>query len=627
MDFTAPSFSLGSEFDEPEEAVGYTAPDAPSFSLGIDFEGDGDESHLTDAGNGGEEQKRYEAPDAPSFSVGIDSDSDGGEERRREEQRRSYEAPDAPSFSLGIDSDGDGGDEPHLTNGGHREEQQRRYEAPDAPSFSLGIDFGDGDDEPRLPNASRQAPRYEAPDAPSFSLGFDDDEDDVLIGGSRHELGTVEEEDDDFVLADGQQQQQRRHETVVPDPAPPPPEMNRFKRLRRGPAPPSQAPTPPPHRTPAPATMEASPVVSSKAVLGDIGSFEDEIEDFTDEERFMRDVPPSVGSCITSSSSRFSHASNSKFSLMNHGVLMSQSTSKSKKFAQTPNYSASKSMEESSTKKLLPKTALSPMRKIHLLDSDSDSDDNKEMPGLQQNCKSKVSTVQHKGKAEMNDSWVTPALDEFCNEYFKSVEDSRPSQQKEGNSFCGPKVIRSNYSVSETGGHFPHQSTPSGAVLEDNQTDSHPPAMHYFFHHDQLVRDLVRQRLKHFVPVGVDSRGNEQDGTQNLQYRSQTGRCAAENDRWVTPNKRMPVATQVGRRRVNPAGMSGSGHWLTGDDGKKVYISKDGQELTGRVAYRQYQRESGKGFRQSKKKSSAGTRAKKATTKAKQEKTRAKRKR
>jgi hypothetical protein len=34
--------------------------------------------------------------------------------------------------------------------------------------------------------------------------------------------------------------------------------------------------------------MDASPVVSSKAVLGDIGSFEDEIEDFTDEERFMR---------------------------------------------------------------------------------------------------------------------------------------------------------------------------------------------------------------------------------------------------------------------------------------------------------------------------------------------------
>ena len=55
-------------------------------------------------------------------------------------------------------------------------------------------------------------------------------------------------------------------------------------------------------------------------------------------------------------------------------------------------------------------------------------------------------------------------------------------------------------------------------------------------------------------------------------YRSQTGRCAAENDRWVTPNKRMPVATQVGRRRVNPAGMSGSGHWLTGDDGKKVNL-------------------------------------------------------
>ncbi|KAF0892506.1 hypothetical protein E2562_016812 [Oryza meyeriana var. granulata] len=664
MDFTAPSFSLGSEFDEPEEASsparsdryeqaeGYTAPDPPSFSLGIDFDGDdcgGEEPHLTDGGCREEEQRRYEAPDAPSFSLDIDSDGDGGEEPhlldggRREEQQRSYEAPDAPSFSLGIDSDGDSGNEAHLIDD-LREGQQRRYEAPDAPSFSLGIEFGD--DEPRLPNTGRPEEKYEEPDAPSISLGFDDDDGDLLIGGSHHKqarpqvtplartsVGIAEDDDDDFVLVGGQQRKQRRHETLVPDQVPPPPEMTRFKRLRRGSAPPSQAPTPLPHRTPAPMTMEASPVVSSKAAFGAIGSLEDEIEDFTDEERSMRDIPPSVGSCITSSSSRFCHANNSKFSLMSHGVLMSQSTSKAKTFTHTPNYSASKSLEESSSKKLIPKLTLSPMRKIHLLDSDSDSDDNKDKPALQQNCKSQKNTVLQKSKAEMNDGWATPALDEFCNEYFKSVKDSRPSQQQEGNGFCGPKVMRSNYSVSETGGHFPHQSTPSGPALEDNLTDSHPPAIHYFFHRDSLVRDLVRQRLQHFVPAGVDSsRANEQDGTQNVQYRSHIDQCAAANDRWVTPNKRTSVATEVGRRRVNPSGMSGSGHWFTGDDGKKVYVSKNGQELTGRFAYRQYKKESGKGFRKSKKKSSAGTkssstRAKKATTKVKQEKSTAKRKR
>uniref|UniRef100_J3M1K7 Uncharacterized protein n=1 Tax=Oryza brachyantha TaxID=4533 RepID=J3M1K7_ORYBR len=499
-----------------------------------------------------------------------------------------------------------------------------------------------GDDEPGLPNTARpeeQARRYEAPDAPSFSLGLNDDDDDFLTGGSHHEqsrtqvtppartsLGTVEDDDDDdFVLAGGQQQKQRLHGTLVPNPTPPSAETARFKRLRRGPAPPSEAPTPPPRWAPAPLKMEASPVVSSKIDLGAIGSFEDEIEDFTDEERPTRDMPPSAGSCITSSSSKFSQASNSKFSLMNRGVLMSQLTNKTKKFTHVPCYSASKSLEESCSKKLLPKITLSPMRKIHLLDSDSDLDD-KDRPSLRPKSKSQADTVLDNTNAEMRVSWVTPALDEFCNEYFKSVKEQRP-QQENDSSFCVPKAIRFNYPVSETGGHFQHQATPSGAALHDNITDSHPPAMDYFFHHDPLVRELVRERLEHFVPIGVDSsRGNEQD----VQYRSQIDRCASANERWVTPNKRTSVGTEIGTRRINPSGISGSGHWFTGEDGKRVYVSKNGQELTGRIAYRQYKKESGKGFRQ-KKKNSAGTkggstRAKK-TTKVKQEKRTSKRKR
>jgi hypothetical protein len=153
----------------------------------------------------------------------------------------------------------------------------------------------------------------------------------------------------------------------------------------------------------------------------------------------------------------------------------------------------------------------------------------------------------------MNDSWATPALDDFCSEYFKSVQDSRQSQQKEVNSSSCSKVPRPNSigetgkhfqhqssssrlvpevnssscskvprpnSIGETGKHFQHHSSSSRVVPEENLTDSRPPAMHYFFHHDQMVQKLVRERLQHFVPIGAEtSQGNEYDVEENLHYR------------------------------------------------------------------------------------------------------------
>ena len=68
-------------------------------------------------------------------------------------------------------------------------------------------------------------------------------------------------------------------------------------------------------------------------------------------------------------------------------------------------------------------------------------------------------------------------------------------------------------------GNFQQQSTSSGAVLDDS-LDGHPPAMHYFFHHDPRVRDLVRDRLHHFFPIGAGStRENEQSRGESLSYR------------------------------------------------------------------------------------------------------------
>ncbi|CAD6262226.1 unnamed protein product [Miscanthus lutarioriparius] len=745
MDFSAPSFSLGFDWDDDddppagsdrrEQPRGYEAPDPPSFSLGID-----DDVVEEPRIRAGDRQKGHAwgstAPDPPSFSLGFDDDvveepriRAGG---RRKEHARGYTAPDPPSFSLGFD-DEDGDDD--ILAADQRCEQARPPVAPGAPSSTGAADDDDKEDgfvlaggrRPVRVERHRQDPdplppprsetnRFAAPDPPSFSLGFDDDDEDgycdILAADQRREqarpqvapgapssTGTK----DDFVLAGCKRPVRVERDTLETDPLPPPAETNRFKRLRKGPAPahpapipqvlhceapsssliisddddnslaggqhheqpktqaaprvpsslsiededgdfflagdrqpeptlpevtqlkrlrkgpapPHLAPSPPPLKVPGQPTVEASPVMSENTARAAVGSWEDEIEDWpTDEDRPVRDVPPSVGSCSTSS--------NSKFSLLNRGVFMTQSAIKANrsKFTQTPNTSASISLEESRTKKLLPKITVSPMRKIYLLDSDTDADDDhnqNKAKTLQQNRKPQGSSTVLKSGAMMNDNWATPALDEFCNEYFKSPKDAGFSQQKEGNT---------HYKVSQpkNSGHFQQQTSSSGAELDDG-----PPAMHYLFHPDPRVGNLFRNRLQYFVPIGAGStRGNEQNRAESLSRR-QFSSSAAANDDWVTPG-RMSVPTDAIKRRVHASGShSGSGHWFTDDSGRKVYVSKNGQELTGRDAYRQYKKESGRGFGRYKKKGSSGTKrgaAKvKSETAAKRGTSRAKRKR
>ncbi|PAN40184.1 hypothetical protein PAHAL_7G297900 [Panicum hallii] len=624
MDFTAPSFSLGfdSDDDDPpppagsgprEQPRGYAAPDAPSFSLGIDFVDDVEEEPRPRAGGRREEQARGSAvPDPPSFSLGFDDDDDDLAAKQRHEQARPQVAPQAPPSAGAEDEDDDfvlaGSKQPPPET--NRFKRLRKGPAPAHPA------------------PTPQVRRCEAPDAPSFSLGISDDDEEFLADGQHHKQSRPPavprapssfsfEDEADFFIAGDQRAEPARIEATP------------LKRLQKGPVLPYLAPAPPPLKVPGPPTAEVSPVMSENGALGAVGtgSLEDEIEDCTtDEDRPMRDAPPSVGSCSTSS--------NSKFSLLNRGVLMTQSATKAKtsKFTQTSNSSASKSLEESCTKKLLPKITISPMRKIHLLDSDTDVDDEQnqnkakkpvspvkkrqdsmhkymqEKPTLQQNSKPQGSTTVQKSEATMNDNWATPAFDEFCNEYFKSTNDAGSSQQKEGNSFRCSKVSQPKYTVGEMEGHFQQQSTSSGDVLDDN-LDGHPPAMHYFFHHDPRVRDLVRDRLHHFFPIGAGStRVNEQSRGESLSYRRRFSSSTAANNDWVTPNGRIPVPTDVGKRRVHASGtQSGSGHWFTSDNGKKVYVSKNGQELTGRGAYRQYKKESGRGFNRYRKKGSSGT--------------------
>ena len=88
---------------------------------------------------------------------------------------------------------------------------------------------------------------------------------------------------------------------------------------------------------------------------------------------------------------------------------MTQSATKANrsKFTQTPNTSASISLEESCTKKLLPKITVSPMRKIYLLDSNTDPDDDhsqSKAKTLQQNRKPQRNSTVQKSGAMMNDN-------------------------------------------------------------------------------------------------------------------------------------------------------------------------------------------------------------------------------
>ncbi|KAG6592041.1 hypothetical protein SDJN03_14387, partial [Cucurbita argyrosperma subsp. sororia] len=81
-----------------------------------------------------------------------------------------------------------------------------------------------------------------------------------------------------------------------------------------------------------------------------------------------------------------------------------------------------------------------------------------------------------------------------------------------------------------------------------------------------------------------------------------------DSGNWIDPKGSLSLPRDAGKRRVHAGGQS-AGHWYTSPEGKKVYVTKSGEELTGRTAYRLYKKDTG-GFRKSKKK---GTGKKKKT--------------
>ncbi|XP_076954601.1 uncharacterized protein LOC143629132 [Bidens hawaiensis] len=174
--------------------------------------------------------------------------------------------------------------------------------------------------------------------------------------------------------------------------------------------------------------------------------------------------------------------------------------------------------------------------------------------------------------------------------------------------------------------------------IVSNALEDLPNSYRYFFHDDPRIQELVRSRLSNYSPlVNMFNADHDQPNPSHIDYMGQfrlgeSSKQAArstidkksstsrKNSRkleteetpqgWVNPKACVDKATTKGavKRKGHKARLT-AGHWLTGPEGKKVYVGKSGRELTGRVAYLQYKKESALGFKKVKRKS--GTKKKK----------------
>lgn len=429
------------------------------------------------------------------------------------------------------------------------------------PSFSLGLDL-DLDSQPGIPSSPVQAP---VSSTNVSSHTFEDDED------SAQQMA---------------------------DPIPPP----ALKRLRRG------------------TILESETLHNLEPKSDQLPSnVDDEIEEFSSQEDGRTADEPSTAQHHTACSS-------SKLSLQGHGILTMESTNQwqLRKRKQKTNCLTSESLKTSRNKLIFPELTVSPLRKFQLIDSDSDdatgelnANATKINPSSMKkhvyHCTERKQTDTSLGTTQNEDLWkdffpqknfsiTTPALDEICEEYFSSVS---------------KKGLMPKANVSQNVQQIWDIGSPS------------PPSHRYFLHDDPMIRNLIRRRFPNFFPLGiVDNRGNQEcassidymsqfshgegaltQTTKKLSIKSASTRgikkpknSNAEDESWLNPKSSGSNPKNAGKRRVHADGQS-CGHWYTGSDGKRVYVTRNGQELTGQIAYRHYRKENGARFKKSRKKS------------------------
>lgn len=186
--------------------------------------------------------------------------------------------------------------------------------------------------------------------------------------------------------------------------------------------------------------------------------------------------------------------------------------------------------ETSHKEKHFPKLPVSPVRMFQLIDSDSDDPSTSEEFTIEGNRKINVTSKKQQSnvgcsattservrkvsgcKPQGVDLWKdfspvksvhipTPALDELCEEYFRSVNDKKASE----------KLGRSSG----------FKETTNGQSIEQSLNGANPllPAHSYFLHHDPRIRNLVRNRLPNFFPLGIDEdSGNQQNRASFIDY-------------------------------------------------------------------------------------------------------------
>ncbi|XVF03878.1 hypothetical protein REPUB_Repub05bG0031000 [Reevesia pubescens] len=281
----------------------------------------------------------------------------------------------------------------------------------------------------------------------------------------------------------------------------------------------------------------------------------------------------------------------------NTTVYLAQSSSQwsSRKKEEASDAPASESLEARHDGLTFPKLTVSPLRRFQLLDSDSDCEDTgKGAHEIDPPSKGQQSTATDKkrkisvGIPQNEDLWKdfspmnsfhipTPAFDELCKEYFQSVKDKNAAQK------LGRQTVEQLWDLD----------------------DPLPPAHLYFFHADPRMQKLVRSRLP-FLLLPI-KRGSQKGSSKNCSTskRNKSKKSNAKetaSEGWVDRKSSTAIPRNAKKRRVQASGQS-AGHWYTSPEGRKVYASRSGQELSGQMADRHCRKESGAGFKRSKKKS------------------------
>ncbi|WCJ32914.1 hypothetical protein M5689_014309 [Euphorbia peplus] len=440
---------------------------------------------------------------------------------------------------------------------------------------------------------------------PSFSLGLDLDLD--LYPAPPTTSPTLSFHEDD--------NRGHPYEVMDSDPESGPDSPRVFKRLRRG--------------------SESGPT-KREMEKGSFDNCNDDIEEFSSQEDdfIIGDKRPSTYNSICSSS---------KVPLCGHGVLTNQSSTqlKDKNTGSTSDAPSSSCLGTGQNGIIFPKLTVSPLRRFQLVDSDTEeSSPERKIPGSDSSLKKKQPSAilpkrnLSEQKHQSEDLWKdfspmktfkisTPALDEVCEEYFQSVRDKNTSGTLGSHLHKEGRVV------------YEHDAnTIPRAKQSWNSADPDPPAHCYFFHDDPRIQRLVRSRLPHFIPLGIaKNRETQQPSELVINYMSQfngeaskqrttqkktnepgssrgrgksrksNAKEAQSSSGWVDPKISATNPKDAGKRRVQANG-HGGGRWYTSPEGKKVYVSKGRQELSGRMAYTQYKKNNG-GFKKSRKKTNA----------------------